>query len=205
MRDYQVEDFSKFTREQLAKIDNRELIIDAHKKAFKYTNQQRRALDVGCKFGFYAELLVKDFMYVDCFDMRNKMRNNILAQENLRFQSIAIGDKNSTVTYQGDVIDYVADKTKPVSYTKQITLDSLNYNDVDYIKIDTEGHELKVLQGCEETLKRTHPVIVLEQNDTVVRYGKGVMYDAIDWLRQRDYKLVEHNGLDDWIMAFVDT
>ena len=31
------------------------------------------------------------------------------------------------------------------------------------------------------------------------------MYDAIDWLRQRDYKLVEHNGLDDWIMAFVDT
>ena len=66
-------------------------------------------------------------------------------------------------------IDYVADKTKPVSYTKQITLDSLNYNDVDYIKIDTEGHELKVLQGCEETLKRTHPVIVLEQNDTVVR------------------------------------
>ena len=48
MRDYQVEDFSKFTREQLAKIDNRELIIDAHKIAFKYTSQQRRALDVGC-------------------------------------------------------------------------------------------------------------------------------------------------------------
>jgi len=200
MKDHAIQDFKKLTKQQLAKLNNYDLIILSHKKALKYTTQQRRALDVGSKFGSYAQHLVKDFTYIDCFDMRDKMRTH--EHKNIRFQCVAIGNKNCTVTYQGAVIDYVADKTKPISYTKQITLDSLDYNDVDYIKIDTEGHELKVLQGCEETLKRTHPVIVLEQNDTVVRFGKGVMYDAIDWLRQRDYKLVDHNGLHDCIMAF---
>ena len=200
MKDRAIEDFKKLTKQQLTKLNNHGLFALTHKKALKYTTQQRRALDVGSKFGFYAEQLVKDFTYVDCFDMRNKMRNH--EHKNIRFQCVAIGNKNNTVTYQGPVIDYIADKTKPIGYTKQITLDSLDYNDVDYIKIDTEGHELKVLQGCEETLKRTHPVIVLEQNDTVVRYGKGVMYDAVEWLRQRDYKLVDHNGLHDCIMAW---
>jgi len=51
------------------------------------------------------------------------------------------------------------------------TLDSYGIEDCQLMKLDTEGHELKVLQGAEETIKRTRPVIVLEQNGSDATMG----------------------------------
>ncbi len=35
---------------------------------------------------------------------------------------------------------------------------------IDLIKVDVEGHELQVLQGAEQILRRDHPVLILEDN-----------------------------------------
>ncbi len=52
------------------------------------------------------------------------------------------------------------------------TLDSFDLTNVDFIKIDTEGYEYFVLKGAEKTIKRDHPVIVVEQKEsTKDRYG----------------------------------
>lgn len=40
------------------------------------------------------------------------------------------------------------------------TLDSLNYEKVDLIKIDVEGHEMEVFKGAEQTLKRCKPMYI---------------------------------------------
>ncbi len=42
------------------------------------------------------------------------------------------------------------------------TLDSLRLAHVDFIKIDVEGHELEVLRGARETLRRDRPVLFIE-------------------------------------------
>lgn len=42
-------------------------------------------------------------------------------------------------------------------------LDDFDILDVDFIKLDTEGHELFCLRGGEEMLKRWKPVICVEQ------------------------------------------
>lgn len=42
------------------------------------------------------------------------------------------------------------------------TLDSFGFTDVSLIKIDVEGHELEVLNGAMETIRRWHPTLVLE-------------------------------------------
>ena len=86
MKDHAIQDFKKLTKQQLTKIDNHGLIALSHKKALKYTSQRRRALDIGSKFGFYAKQLVKDFTYVDCFDMRDKMliRNKKIGNNNCK-------------------------------------------------------------------------------------------------------------------------
>jgi hypothetical protein len=42
------------------------------------------------------------------------------------------------------------------------TLDSLNLQDVGFVKIDVEGHELDVLRGGAETIQRNRPHLLIE-------------------------------------------
>ena len=59
-------------------------------------------------------------------------------------------------------------KPKCKSYVKQkqkaVVLDKLFGNDlvIDFIKIDTEGHELEVLYGLKNTLRNQNPVLLVE-------------------------------------------
>lgn len=46
-----------------------------------------------------------------------------------------------------------------------ITLDSIHFDKVDYIKIDTDGHDQFVLEGARETLKKFRPKVLYEGQD----------------------------------------
>lgn len=43
-----------------------------------------------------------------------------------------------------------------------VTLDSLKIKDVTFIKMDVEGHEMMVLEGAQETIKRCKPILFIE-------------------------------------------
>ena len=49
-----------------------------------------------------------------------------------------------------------------ITTEKCITIDSLNLVKCDFIKIDVEGAEWECLAGATETIKKFHPVIILE-------------------------------------------
>jgi FkbM family methyltransferase len=52
------------------------------------------------------------------------------------------------------------------------TLDHLNLDRLNFMKIDCEGFELNVLQGGEQTIRKLMPVILIEINDaTLGRYA----------------------------------
>lgn len=53
-----------------------------------------------------------------------------------------------------------------------VALDSLNLQDVSFIKIDAEGWECDVLDGARETIARCRPVMLIEVNDSALR-GQG--------------------------------
>jgi FkbM family methyltransferase len=72
---------------------------------------------------------------------------------------------------------------------------------VDFIKIDTEGFELFVVRGAEQTIKRWLPPIIVEQKKTVAtrRYGVGDQ-DAVRLLESWGYVVRgEMNG--DYLMS----
>lgn len=45
-----------------------------------------------------------------------------------------------------------------------VTIDSYEYQDVGFMKVDVEGYELEVLQGATETINRCKPIMYLEDD-----------------------------------------
>ena len=50
-------------------------------------------------------------------------------------------------------------------------LDSFDFENVDYLKVDVEGFELQFLKGAAETIKRTKPVINIEIKNNCESFG----------------------------------
>jgi len=59
------------------------------------------------------------------------------------------------------------------------TLDSFNISQVGLIKYDVEGFETKAVKGSMQTIERSWPVIIVEQN-------RGNL-DAVEMLRSMGY------------------
>lgn len=67
------------------------------------------------------------------------------------------------------------------------TIDSFNLNNVCFIKIDVEGHELEVLKGGEQTIRRDKPDILVEISD----FNAGEFESNVEiWLSHFGYKRI---------------
>lgn len=59
-------------------------------------------------------------------------------------------------------------------------LDSFGFDDVSFLKVDVEGHELELLTGAQQTIRRNRPVVLIEvkdRNRTAVQdYFRGMRY-----------------------------
>lgn len=61
----------------------------------------------------------------------------------------------------------------------------LGPNRVGLVKLDVEGHELKVLEGGRNRIIRDRPIVVFEQHASEIVDGSC---PVLDWLRQADYR-----------------
>lgn len=107
---------------------------------------------------------------------KNVKQNNI---KNVQTVQIALSDKQKTLKFFEDR-DFLAgsravsdkDQRKGVVTVKALPLDILikDYalTRIDLIKIDVEGHELQVLKGAKNTLKKFKPFCLIEFNSYVM-------------------------------------
>ena len=65
-----------------------------------------------------------------------------------------------------------------------VTIDSLGLKQCDFIKLDLEGSEALALEGARRTIKRFHPVLLIEFNGLVRKFGS-----TEDQLKQRLEKM----------------
>lgn len=125
---------------------------------------------------------------------------------NIHTYNYALGDQAGSVEIQimkdnaGHNHIYDASKQKrtdPQLETIDIKkLDDHTFEDVDIIKVDTEGHEFPVVLGGEQTILKHKPVVQLEMvAGQPERFGYSCQ-DIYDWFLERDFVITLSDGRD---------
>ena len=162
--------------------------------AMRHQPKDRRgvALDIGAHVGLWAMWMVRLFEHVEAFEPVPLFYDILPFKVDMTRCTPhlhALGDEAGTISITVPLEQtggaHVATR-KPVnvkynpkgeSYTwagiEVVTLDSLAFESVDFIKIDVEGWEPRVLRGGEQTIKRCRPNIIVECKGNDTAYGEA--------------------------------
>ena len=152
-------------------------------------------LDVGAHVGFWLKDLQKNFKMVYAFepisDVRECLKKNVEKDNYLLFD-FGLGNTNEKV-----MVNYIPEETGNTYVSDhgnreiQIRrLDEIKLPKIDYIKIDAEGYEIKVLQGAEGLITRDEPYIHVEVKQKILeRHGLSAV-DIDRYFEEIDYKRV---------------
>jgi FkbM family methyltransferase len=149
----------------------------------KVVNKGDTVLDIGANFGVFTKLfseLVGPQGVVIAFEPIPQTFRTLAAgikryhRSNVRAINKALSDTVGTVQmfvpqyadnpgddlYQASIVSN--SESRKTLTIDSVTIDSLQLPRVDFVKIDVEGHELKVLQGGRRTLEHHHPTLMVE-------------------------------------------
>lgn len=169
----------------------------------------RTALDIGANVGLWSRDLMPRFQRVIAFEpvdiFRACLRLNVPENSEFIIENCALGERAGQVEMIITEDNMGHTHVNPNSFgrgsTEIRTLDSFDYADIDYIKIDCEGFEYRVLQGAEDTIKRCRPLIVVEQKPHDIYSDQYNQHAAVDLLQSWGMTRVDQVK-DDWIMGW---
>lgn len=171
---------------------------EALTKAFRFVRDFNSAIDVGAHYGLVTFHLNSYFENVDSFEIDNKIRNKLSDNvknfhlENVTVHSCGLADVKKEVNIKFAKYDTLVTKVDPKphiggNYLVK-TIDSFNFSNCDFIKLDIEGYEPFVLMGGETTIKTHKPVILIEDKNLELNYDA---VNSITLLESWGYKLVD--------------
>lgn len=149
----------------------------------KFINKSSIVVECGCHIGSHTVKLASlcDKLYgfepmpvtyeLLCNNMKlNEIKNTVIYNK-------GVADKNGRTKYSWIPSTNIGgsglennpmgkpnwiDTTSENIEVELITIDSLNLNKLDFMKIDVEGYESLVIKGALETIKKCKPVIIME-------------------------------------------
>lgn len=169
------------------------------------------AIDVGSNNACNAIHYAKRFTTVECFEptplaqqlWRNTVRDNSVT--NVVLHPVGVGERS----YSTEIITHWkngghnhlahydknprADESRShrIKVPVQVeTIDSFNFTNVGFIKVDVEGYEKFVLQGALQLISQSRPTIQLEIVANQCRKFGYNAEDMIEWIRSWDYTVV---------------
>jgi FkbM family methyltransferase len=166
-----------------------------------------RALDVGTNNACNAIHYAKRFNHVDCFEptplaqqlWTNTVRDNAVA--NVTLHTVAVGEIAKTAEMlahpknggHNHIRATSRDTIKDIYTVQVVPLDSFNFVNVGFIKVDVEGYEKFVLEGAQQLIQQSRPTIQLEIVSPQCRKFNYKAEDMIQWIRSWDYTVVSKN------------
>jgi FkbM family methyltransferase len=194
--------------------------------AVAFCQQRRVAIDIGAHVGLWSMQLSKMFTEVHAFEPLEEHRvcfdKNLIGGkraalkrwlglrpkqtliDGVKLYPYALGDQEFlvSITHENGMssgtsaIDLKDTGTIPVK-----TLDSFGFQNVDFIKIDTEGFEERVLAGATTTISNWRPVIIVEQKGDMAssRFNLRPL-GAVSYLEEMGYRMAQEIS-GDYIMV----
>lgn len=159
--------------------------IKKWRAVLSYCKQFRTAVDVGAHCGLWSMQMIKAFDTLHAFEPVAAHRecwhqniNNVQADglaKGARFlHSCALGNRDAMIKITTEPTSSGDSRVDGEGDIPMRRLDAFTLDDVDLIKLDTEGHEYFALLGGEETLRRCKPVVIVEQKPGhAQRHGIG--------------------------------
>ena len=151
---------------------------------YPYCRSFRTAIQAGGNMGVWPWLLAKKFVRVITAEPEPEclryLRENV-PQRNVEILSVALGSAPSRCSIQYEMGNLGAQFVVPGTDFEVVTVDSLGVADCDLIYLDIEGAEMDALRGAVETIRKSWPVVVVEDKKLSERFGyqKG---DIEKWL-----------------------
>ena len=163
-----------------------------------YIKEFNNAIDIGCDTFGFARWMENDFNHVYCFDFRNRkqfLNRNVQNLSKFTYFNTGLGEKE-TVRYTKPGVGRIKGQGHLRVNIK--LLDSFNLQNINFIKLDVEGYEEKILNGSKNTILKYKPTVVIEQNRD--------NFDAKNLIESWGYECVsvfeENNKPHDYLFTF---
>jgi len=180
-------------------------------KAFSFCRNFRTAIDVGANYGVLTYHMAKKFNNVQSFEIVNDVRycleQNVkkFNLHNVSVHPCGLGEREESVA-----LNYNPTSTfsTHIAYNEQgnsliKSLDSFNFEDVDFIKMDVEGFESFVVCGGLTTIEKYKPVILYERKIHSERYDNPVN-GVLDLLSPIGYEELDYIGSKNALIGVID-
>jgi FkbM family methyltransferase len=200
--------FPKMMKKSTDKGGPAEYQYQVRDRSLTHVKHRGVALDIGANVGLWSRSLCANFRTVVAFEpvamFRECLTRNVTAA-NLQIKDFALGDQRTTATMiitEGNTgHTHIDPATLGAGDTEVYRLDDLNLDAVDYIKMDCEGYEYRILQGAEQTIRRCRPVVVVEQKPHDAYSSQYGQHAAIELMQS--WGMVRLDQVkDDWIMGW---
>jgi FkbM family methyltransferase len=156
-------------------------------------------VDVGANCGLYTRQLARLSREVHAFEPSHQMARLLrrTSAANVSIHEIALSDHDGDAELfipQGDngsvyglasLEPRLAAEPVISTHVPIARLDAVVRQDVAFVKIDVEGHELNVLNGAVELLERCQPVFLVEAED---RHRAEATRSIFEFFRTRSYR-----------------
>ena len=164
----------------------------------------KNIIDIGANFGYHTLLFSRECsMHVYAFEPQ--IQNFQLLEDNIKMNNIkniisynyACGDENCEIKMpffdnncernMGDITPNI-DCVNNFSITKSVALDKIIFpSKIDFIKIDVQGWEKKVLLGMQEILKTHKPLLIFEFENFQLLKTNTSCEELFNFIREQNY------------------
>jgi len=163
-------------------------------------NKDSICLDIGAHIGYFTLLMAKHCKHVHSFEPENT--NYQLLRKNIRNSGF-----NNITTWKVAALDtagleflYLTDsnsgmhriyKSKwcnSVEGIRTLRIDDFIY-EANFIKIDVEGVEARVLLGMKHLIAKWHPIIMMEWHPPSIEEARLNPFGLYDWLKYIGYSI----------------